>query len=40
MNDLHPVFVELRKILAAYAATLDVKRDNETELYIGTHYLQ
>ena len=39
MNELHPVFVELRKILAPYAATLDVKRDDETELYLDTRHL-
>lgn len=40
MADLSPVYAELRRILASYARTLDVKRDDETELYIDTRHIQ
>lgn len=40
MPDLAPVYVELRKILAPYAAKLDAKRDDETELYVDTKHIQ
>lgn len=36
MKDLGLVYADLRKILAPYAANLDVKRDNEAEFYVDT----
>ena len=40
MADLNPVFTQLRAMMAPYAATLDPKKDDDTELYIDTKYLQ
>lgn len=40
MPDLSRVYAELRTILAPYAVKLDVKRDDETELYIDTKHIQ
>lgn len=40
MPDLAPVYATLRTVMAPYAARLDVTRDNETELYLDTRYLQ
>jgi len=40
MQDLAPVYSELRKIMAPYAAKLDAKRDDESELYVDTKHIQ
>lgn len=40
MSNLDAVFAELKAILAPFAATLDVKKDDETELYVDTRHLQ
>jgi hypothetical protein len=40
MQDFTAVFAELRKILAPYAAKLDTKKDDETELYVDTRHIQ
>lgn len=40
MSNLAPVFAELRKIMAPYAATLNATKDDERELYLDTHHLQ
>jgi hypothetical protein len=40
MSELAAVFADLRKILAPYAARLDVKRDDDHELYLDTRHLQ
>ena len=40
MPDLTPVFIELRKLMAPYAAQLDVRRDDASELYLDTTHLQ
>ncbi len=40
MSDLNAVFTELRAILAPYAAKLDPKKDDPTELYIDTTHMQ
>jgi hypothetical protein len=40
MPDFTAVFAELRKILAPYAAQLDAKKDDETELYLDTRHIQ
>jgi hypothetical protein len=40
MPDFAPVFAELRKILAPYAAKLDATRDDESELYVDTRHIQ
>lgn len=40
MSDLSLVFTELRKIMAPYAARLDVKRDDGSELYVDTRHVQ
>ena len=40
MPDLTAVFAELHKILAPYAAKLDTKIDNGTELYVDTRHAQ
>jgi hypothetical protein len=40
MADFTKVFAELLTIMAPYAARLDVKNDNETELYIDTKHMQ
>ena len=37
---LNAVFTELRAIMAPYAARLDAKKDDATELYLDTRYLQ
>lgn len=34
------VFAELHKVLAPYAAKLDKKKDDETELYVDTRHIQ
>jgi hypothetical protein len=38
--DLTPVFAELKSILAPYAAKLDTKKDDATELYVDTRHIQ
>lgn len=40
MQDLTAVFTELRKVFAPYASTLDVKKDDATDLYLDTHFIQ
>lgn len=40
MSNLDAVFAELKSILAPFAATLDVKKDDEGELYVDTRHLQ
>ena len=40
MTDLSDVYAELRRIMAPYAAKLDVKRDDDTELYVDTRHIQ
>ncbi|WP_088278825.1 hypothetical protein [Ideonella sp. A 288] len=40
MPDLTAVFTELRAIMAPYAAQLDVKKDDPSELYVDTLHLQ
>ncbi len=40
MPSLDPVFAELRSIMAPYAARLDAKKDDATELYLDTRFLQ
>lgn len=39
MSKLVPVFQELRAILVPYAEGLDVKTDNDTELYLNTRHV-
>lgn len=38
--DLSTVFAELRSIMAPYAGKLDPKKDDASELYVDTRYLQ
>jgi hypothetical protein len=40
MPDLAPVFTELRKIMAPYAAKLTATRDDDQELYVDTKHIQ
>jgi hypothetical protein len=40
MPDLGPVFIELRKVMAPYAAKLAPMRDYDTELYVDTQHIQ
>ena len=40
MTDLAPVYAALHKILVQYAAKLDTKRDDGTELWVDTRHLQ
>ena len=40
MPDFTHVFAELRKSRAPYSAKLDVKKDDDTELYIDTTHIQ
>lgn len=40
MSDLGPVFEELRKIMAPYAAKLTGTRDDDTELYVDTLHMK
>ena len=40
MPDLTAVFAALHRILAPYAAKLDAKKDDHTELYVDTRYIQ
>lgn len=40
MPDLNAVFAELRAIMAPYAAKLDARKDDASELYVDTRYLQ
>ena len=40
MSDLASVYAELHKIMATYAAKLDVKRDDGEELYVDTRHIQ
>ena len=40
MADLGSVFADLRAIMAPYAARLDSKKDDDTELYVDTKHIQ
>ncbi len=40
MADLATVFANLRAIMAPYAARLEVKKDDATELYVDTRHIQ
>ncbi len=40
MPDLDTVFVELKAVMAPYAAKLDTKQDDETMLYVDTRHVQ
>ena len=40
MADLERVFAELRSVMAPYAAKLDAKKDDATELYVDTKHIQ
>jgi hypothetical protein len=40
VSDLTTVYAELHRILAPYAARLDVKRDDGEELYVDTRHVQ
>jgi hypothetical protein len=40
VSDLSAVYAELHKIMAPYAAKLDVKRDDDRELYVDTRHVQ
>jgi hypothetical protein len=40
MPDLNAVFTALRAIMAPYAATLDATKDDPTELYLDTRFVQ
>ena len=40
MVELAAVFVELRKIMAPYAAKLNATKDDELELYVDTRHIQ
>jgi hypothetical protein len=40
MPNLDPVFAELRSIMAPYAPQLDAKKDDATELYLDTRFVQ
>ena len=40
MANLDPVFADLRAIMAPYAARLDAKKDDSTELYLDTRHIQ
>ena len=40
MPDLNAVYAELRSIMAPYAAKLDAKKDDASELYVDTRYMQ
>lgn len=40
MQDYATVYAALRKILAPYAAKLDTKKDDESELYVDTKHIE
>jgi len=40
MADLETVFLDLRAIMAPYAARLDSKKNDDTELYVDTKHIQ
>ena len=40
MQDLNPVFAELRAIMAPFAAKLDIKKNDAAELYVDTKFIQ
>lgn len=40
MPDLNAVFIELRKIMQPYAAELDPKQDDASQLYVDTKFIQ
>lgn len=40
MSDLSAVFAELRSVMAPYAAKLDAKKDDASELYVDTRHIQ
>lgn len=39
-SDLAPVYAELRKVLASFAANLETKRDDDAELYMDARHVQ
>ncbi len=40
MPDFSTVYAALHKVLSPYAEKLDVKKDDETELYVDTRHIQ
>lgn len=40
MPELAPVYAELRELMAPYAARLEVKHDDDTQLYVDTAHVQ
>ena len=40
MQDLNIVFAELRSIMAPFAAKLDIMKDDASELYVDTRFVQ
>lgn len=40
MPDLASIYADLHRILEPYAAILDAKRNDESELYVDTRHLQ
>jgi hypothetical protein len=40
MPDFNSVYASLYKIMAPYAAKLDAKKDDDSELYVDTNHLQ
>jgi hypothetical protein len=40
MPDFTTIYTALHKILAPYAAKLDIKKDDATELYVDTRHIQ
>ncbi len=40
MPDFSTVYAALHKVIAPYAAKLDAKKDDETELYVDTRHVQ
>ena len=40
MPDFSTVYAALHKVLSTYAEKLDVKKDDETELYVDTRHIQ
>jgi len=40
MNDLAPIFAELRKLIAPYAKKLSATREDDQEVYVDTLHIQ
>ena len=40
MSDLNAVFSELKLVMAPYAAKLDTKKNDESQLYVETKFIQ